>query len=56
MFINEAVRMLKLISTDRKGVTAVEYAVIVGVLVAVIATAFGTLATHLNTQIAGLAL
>jgi Flp pilus assembly pilin Flp len=46
--------ILKSLSIDRKGVTAVEYAVIVGVLVAVIATAFGLLATNLNSVISGL--
>jgi Flp pilus assembly pilin Flp len=49
-------QVLKSLAFDRKGVTAVEYAVIVGVLVAVIATAFGVLGGNLNTVIAGLSL
>jgi Flp pilus assembly pilin Flp len=51
--MSESFKLFKLLAIDRKGVTAVEYAVIVGVLVAVIATAFGLLATNLNTVIAG---
>ncbi|HUB14310.1 MAG TPA: Flp family type IVb pilin [Acetobacteraceae bacterium] len=38
---------------DNRGVTAVEYAVIAGVLVAAIGTAFTTLGTTLKTFFAG---
>ena len=37
---------------DRRGVTAVEYAVIAGVLVSVVATAFTALGTRLTSTLA----
>jgi Flp pilus assembly pilin Flp len=43
-----------LLRTDRRGVTAVEYAVIAGVLVTAVATAFTTLGTRLESFFNGL--
>lgn len=45
-----------MLRADKRGVTAVEYAVIAGVLVTVIATAFTTLGTSLDTYFSGLKL
>jgi len=42
-----------LLRADKRGVTAVEYAVIAGVLVAAIGTAFTTLGDTLKTFFAG---
>lgn len=42
-----------ILRTNRRGVTAVEYAVIAGVLVAAIGTAFTTLGTTLKTFFSG---
>jgi Flp pilus assembly pilin Flp len=44
--------ILILLKTDRRGVTAVEYAVIAGAVAAVIATAFGTLGSHISSGLA----
>ena len=46
-------RLFSRFIADENGVTAVEYAVIAGVLVAVIATAFSTLGGGITTTIAG---
>ncbi|HVC61986.1 MAG TPA: Flp family type IVb pilin [Acetobacteraceae bacterium] len=43
-----------LLRTDRRGVTAVEYAVIAGVMVAAIGVAFGSLGTTLKAYFAAL--
>jgi pilus assembly protein Flp/PilA len=48
MYISEAVRMMKLLATDRKGVTAVEYALILGLIAAVIVTAVAGLGTKVG--------
>jgi pilus assembly protein Flp/PilA len=48
MKMRDTIRMLKLIVKDPRGVTAVEYAVIAGVIVVAIATAFTTLANKLT--------
>jgi len=40
-----------LLRADKRGVTAVEYAVIAGILVAAVATAFTTLGTALKTTL-----
>lgn len=47
--MSDTIRMLKLIVKDPRGVTAVEYAVIAGVIVIAIATAFNALGTKLTT-------
>jgi pilus assembly protein Flp/PilA len=39
---------------DRRGVTALEYGLIAGVIVAVVALGFGVLATDLSNQFGGL--
>jgi pilus assembly protein Flp/PilA len=46
---------LKALAGDRRGVTAVEYAVIAGVVVLVIVTAFTTLGNNISTTIASVA-
>lgn len=43
--------LLSQVLRDRKGVTAVEYAVIAGVLVAIIATAFTSLGTGISSTL-----
>jgi pilus assembly protein Flp/PilA len=48
MFDN--VKNLLALVADRRGVTALEYAMIAGVIVATIAVGFGILASNLNTQ------
>eukprot|EP01037_Dinobryon_pediforme_P012524 gene12524-12613_t len=52
----DAIKTLKALATDRKGVTAVEYAVIAGVLVTAVAAAFNALGTSLTTYLGGLKL
>lgn len=51
--MSEFFQVIKLMTVDRKGVTAVEYAVIAGVIVVAIAAAFtalgGTLTTFFTT-------
>lgn len=44
-------RLLAALHADRRGVTAVEYAVIAGVLVTVIAVAFKALGTGISTTL-----
>ncbi|HTW71079.1 MAG TPA: Flp family type IVb pilin [Acetobacteraceae bacterium] len=44
-----------LLRADRRGVTALEYAVIAGILVAAIGTAFTTLGSTLKTYMASIA-
>ena len=46
----ENVKSLLALASDRRGVTAVEYAMIAGIIVAVIAVSFGLLATNVGTQ------
>ncbi len=43
--------ILRLLKTDRRGVTAVEYAIIAGVLGAIIVTAFTALGGSLSTAL-----
>jgi len=42
------IKLMNALHNDRRGVTAVEYAVVAGVLVTVIATAFGKLGTGIS--------
>jgi pilus assembly protein Flp/PilA len=56
MTMMEYFRTLNLLAIDRKGVTAVEYAVIAGVIVVAIATAFTTLGGTLTTFFTNLSL
>ncbi len=44
-----------LLQADKRGVTAVEYAVIAAVIVGTVATAFGTLGTKISTLMSGIA-
>lgn len=52
----EAFKTLKVLASDRKGVTAVEYAVIAGVICLSLAAAFTALTVKLNGFFNGLAL
>ena len=47
----ETIKMLRTLATDRKGVTAVEYAVVAAGLIAVAATAFTALGGRLTNMI-----
>jgi Flp pilus assembly pilin Flp len=47
----ETVKLLKSLATDRRGVTAVEYAVVAAGLIAVAATAFTSLGGRLTNMI-----
>lgn len=49
-------RILSQLPRDRKGVTAVEYAVIAGVMVVAVAAAFTSFGDTLKTYLTGLAL
>ena len=54
--MSETIKFALLVLKDRRGVTAVEYAVIAGVLVASIGAAFTALGTTLKTFFTGLVL
>ena len=45
-----SVKNLLVLVADRRGVTALEYALIAGLIVATIAVGFGLLASNLSTQ------
>jgi Flp pilus assembly pilin Flp len=47
-------KLLKTLATDRRGVTAVEYAVVAAGLIAVAATAFTALGGRLTGMISGI--
>ncbi|MDE2580010.1 MAG: Flp family type IVb pilin [Rhodospirillales bacterium] len=48
-------KLLRVLYGDRRGVTALEYALIAGVLATVLVTAFTTLGTDLSTALTKLA-
>lgn len=52
----ESLRIVTALVKDRRGVTAVEYAVVAGVLCGVILTAFNTFGSRIQTWMAGLTL
>ena len=52
----ETLKMLKTMWTDRRGVTAVEYAVVAGAILAVALTAFTALGTSLTTTVGAVTL
>lgn len=52
----DMIKVCRSMLTDRRGVTAVEYAVIAGVLVTAIGAAFTALGTKLTTFFTGLAI
>ena len=52
----EAVKAIKTLIADRRGITAMEYAVVAGAILAVALTAFTALGTHLTTTITGVTL
>jgi Flp pilus assembly pilin Flp len=47
----DTLKLLVTLAKDRRGVTAVEYAVVAAGLIAVAATAFSSLGTRLSTKI-----
>ncbi len=51
MFVRAKCRLLLMLYGDRRGVTALEYALIAGVLATVLVTAFTTLGTDLSTAV-----
>ena len=51
-----AFRTIKALASDRRGITAMEYAVVAGAILAVARTAFNALGTKLTTPIAGVTL
>jgi Flp pilus assembly pilin Flp len=48
-------KLLQALNSDRRGVTALEYALIAGVLATVLVTAFTTLGTDLKTALLAVA-
>ncbi len=51
----EYLKLLRVLYGDRRGVTALEYALIAGVLATVLVTAFTALGTSLSTALSNLA-
>ena len=51
-----AYQTIKAIVSDRRGITAMEYAVVAGAILAVALTAFNALGTKLSTTVAGVSL
>ena len=49
----EYLKLLRVLYGDRRGVTALEYALIAGVLATVLVLAFKTLGTDISTALAG---
>lgn len=52
----EAMKTIKALVADRRGITAMEYAVVAGAILAVALTAFTALGTQLTTTIGGVTL
>ncbi len=52
----EGLRTIKALASDRRGITAMEYAVVAGAILAVALTAFSALGTQLSTTIGGVSL
>ena len=50
----EYLKLLRVLYGDRRGVTALEYALIAGVVAAVVVTGFTTLGLDINTMLAAL--
>lgn len=55
MFETLKFKLLRTLYGDRRGVTALEYALIAGVLATVLITAFTTLGTDLSTALTAMA-
>ena len=51
-----AYKTIKALVSDRRGITAMEYAVVAGAILAVALTAFTALGTSLSTTISGVTL
>ncbi|HEY5301999.1 MAG TPA: Flp family type IVb pilin [Acetobacteraceae bacterium] len=54
MLILPYIKLMNALYRDRRGVTAVEYAVIAGALVTVIGVAFTNLGTGIGTKLTGI--
>lgn len=52
----ELLQVISSLIKDRRGVTAVEYALVAGALCAVVLTAFNTFGSRISTWMAGLSL
>ena len=52
----EAFKTIKSLASDRRGITAMEYAVVAGAMLAVALTAFNALGTKLTTIMTGVTL
>ena len=52
----EALKTIKILVSDRRGITAMEYAVVAGAILAVALTAFNALGTKLSTTVSGVSL
>ena len=52
----DAYKTIKAIVSDRRGITAMEYAVVAGAILAVALTAFNALGTKLSTTVGGVSL
>ena len=52
----EAYKTIKALASDRRGITAMEYAVVAGAILAAALTAFAALGTQLSNQIGGVTL
>ncbi len=50
------IRIIKALASDRRGITAMEYAVVAGAILAVALTAFNALGTKLTTAVGGVTL
>ena len=52
----EALKTIKILVSDRRGITAMEYAVVAGAILAVALTAFNALGTSLSSTVGGVSL
>jgi len=52
----EAIQMIKAMVSDRRGITAMEYAVVAGAILAVALTAFNALGTKLTSTVGAVSL
>ncbi len=50
------IQTIKALASDRRGITAMEYAVVAGAILAVALTAFNALGTKLTTLVGGVTL
>ena len=52
----DALKTIKILVSDRRGITAMEYAVVAGAILAVALTAFNALGTKLTTTVGAVTL